>query len=169
MELHGETKCKVCGTYTAGESFLRELYTRQLYQNPDPEVSYLLSGVVREKAETGIVPNLQSLDEIQAQIPFRNDPFASIDRLLTYLYRKSKSSAKFSKIDALTDYPICYARNPGEFYFFLEKALELGYIDTRPMGTISEVGEYRLSLNGWRRIAELRLEQSDSRQAFVAM
>ena len=53
-----------------------------------------------------------------------------------------------------------------EFEFFIEKAEELGYLEPS-RGTLRYA--HRLSLKGWKRITELRLEQSDSRQAFVAM
>lgn len=163
--VHDEVKCSICGTYFPKETFLRDLFDKWGGQKPDPEVSYLLSGVIREKAETGIVPVLYNLDELEAQIPFKNDPLASIDRILLHIYRKSGSSADYLDLEVGTDYPIGYARDPQEFEFFIEKAKELEYLE------LSSTLHYahRLSLKGWKRIAELRLEQSDSRQVFVAM
>jgi len=154
--VHDETKCKVCGTFLAKEAFLLDLHTRGLYQNANPEVSYLLSGVVREKAETGIVPVLGDLDELQTQVPFKNDPLASINRILLFIYDKSSSFAEYLLLRSETDYPIGYARDSTDFEFFLDKAVELGYLETnRPR--MSVVGEYRLSIKGWEHVANLRL------------
>lgn len=163
--LQDDVECMMCGRYRPTESFLIDLHQLKIKRSPDLDSNYLLSGVVREKVETGIVPILHGFDELQAQIPFKNDPLASIDRILLYIYRKSGSSADYLDFDVGTDYPIGYARNPQEFEFFIEKAEELKYLESS--STLHYA--HRLSLKGWERIAELRLKQSDSRQAFVAM
>ena len=164
--VHDEVECSICGTYFPKEAFLRDLFDKWSSQKPNPEVSYLLSGVIREKAETGIVPILYNLDELEAQIPFKNDPLASIDRILLHIYRKSGSSAAYLDLDVGTDYSIGYARDPQEFEFFIEKAEELGHLEPS-RGTLRYA--HRLSLKGWERVSHLLSQQSDSRQAFVAM
>ena len=160
----------MCGTYRPTERFLLDIYSASPTQDRSIEPRYFLSGVVREKAETGVVPILQSLSELQAQIPFRNDPLASIDRVLSHIYRKSESSAEYLRLDAQTDYPVGYARNREEFIFFIEKARELGYLEFELLpSSFSRAVETRLSLKGWERVSNLRLQQSGSCQAFVAM
>lgn len=166
LPAHDKVECEVCGTYLPNEAFLLDLFHRWGRQKPDSGVGYLLSGVIREKVEAGIVPVLNDLSELQTQIPFKNDPLASIDRILLHIYRKSKSSADYLKLDPQVDYPIGYARDAKEFEFFMEKAKELGYIEAS-INTL--LYGHRLSLKGWERVANLRLKQSDSRQAFVAM
>ena len=154
------------------ESFLLDIHPESPARDKNIGPRYLLSGVVREKAETGVVPILYSLSELQAQIPFRNNPLASIDHILLHIYRKSESSAEYLRLNIRTDYPIGYARNRKEFIFFIEKASELGYLEFNPILALSPVStfaEARLSLKGWERVSSLRLQQSDSRQAFVAM
>ncbi len=164
--VHDKVECKICGTYFPEESFLRDLYKADLFQKPDPKITYLISGVVREQTETIAVPKLQSLDELKAKIPFENDPLASIDRILMYIYQKSDSAAAYFVVDPSRDYPIAYAKNEEEFVFFVDKAKDLGYLEVAP----NTLHYYRrLSLKGWERVSHLRLEQSDSRQAFVAM
>ncbi len=138
------------------------------FQSPNIEPSYLLSGVIREKSETGVIPILHSLSELQAQIPFRDDPLASIDRILLHTYRKAETFTSWVHLDVETDYPIGYARNSDDFKFLVEKAKELNYLEAKVPETWS-FADFRLSLGGWERVSNLRLQQSDSHQAFVAM
>ena len=166
--VHDEVKCSICGTYFPKEAFLRDLFNKWGSRKPDLEVSYLLSGVIREKAETGIVPVLYNLDELEAQIPFKNDPLASIDRILLHTYRKAETFASWVHLDVETDYPIGYARNSDDFKFLVEKAKELNYLEAK-VSEIWSFANFRLSLKGWERVSSLRLQQSDSHQAFVAM
>jgi hypothetical protein len=63
------------------------------------------------------------------------------------------------------DWSVAYAQNPNEFQFLADKAEELGYLEA-PYG---ENPIYRLSLNGWKHVAELSRKESKSNQAFVAM
>lgn len=166
--LRDNVECRTCGTYRPTERFLSDIHPASLAQDQNIEPRYLLSGVVREKAETGIVPTLHSLDELQAQIPFRDDPLASIDRILLYVYRKAESSANYVHLDVKTDYPVGYGRDHKEFEFFVEKAVELDYLEA-VVPEIWSFANFRLSLKGWERVGNLRHQQIDSRQAFVAM
>jgi hypothetical protein len=71
---HNDVECTICGTYFSKEAFLLDLFNKWGRQKPDSEIGYLLSGVDREKAETGATPVLYNLDELRAQIPFQKRP-----------------------------------------------------------------------------------------------
>jgi hypothetical protein len=62
-------------------------------------------------------------------------------------------------LNIATDYSIGYARNPEEFEFFIEKAEELEYLESASTMHYAHC----LTLKDWKRIEELRREQSDSR------
>jgi nucleoside 2-deoxyribosyltransferase len=64
----------------------------------------------------------------------------------------------------LFDYSVGYAKTPEEFRFLLDRAIGLDFLET-PHGE----AQYRLTLNGWKRISELRESSAKANQAFVAM
>lgn len=126
---------------------------------------HVLLGVVRESSERGIcltitTSNIQNLLD-SAQVP--RDPLDSMDRILFYIQRKSLSPSAHIQLFTQTDFPIAYALVPDEFDFYLKKLVELDYLEEEPSGY------FRLSVNGWRHVIEVRKNERNSNQAFVAM
>lgn len=158
-------ECEVCGTYRASEKFSHKLLEFGFFPRMPLEVGYPFSGVIREHHEKDVELFIHDLEQLTALVRIKNDPLESIDQILLYVYYKSESASGYVYFDEEVDYAIAYAKGPEEFEYFLEKAEELGYLET----TDTMAPDYRLALDGWKRVAELRRNQSDSRQAFVAM
>lgn len=97
-----------------------------------------------------------------AQLP--TDPFQSIMLLIRHVHRKADGPGKDVQIDEKHDYPLVYARDPAELSFYLQKARELGLIESEHR----EIG-YHLGLEGWRWLLEMQKTDTKSDQAFVAM
>ena len=126
---------------------------------------YILSGVTRSAWENGVILKL-TLDNIgqlgqSASIP--DGPLESMDRILLYVAVKLRSSDEFCAL-ASEDYPIAFAKHSEEFDYFLLNLMERRYIESEGL-----TGNYRLTPDGWERVAELRRNERNSSQAFVAM
>ena len=164
-------KCKICGTYRIMERAVGQAQESGL--KLDPARASLLSGAIREQYEEGIEPVVRDLDQLEAQVSVKDDPLKSIDKIVWYVYNKAGSAADFVRLDKEVDFPIGYARGPEEFGFFLDKAVELGFLERKTQ--VQETARfknpsYRLTVReGWKRVNELRTTQRAYWQAFVAM
>jgi len=85
-----------------------------------------------------------------------------VDRLLLLLGKRATSFLAKIAINKDQDYPLLFARGAKGMNEMQVVAMQLEYMENNP-------AEIRLTVNGWRRIEELRASQPDSRQAFVAM
>lgn len=152
-------RCNTCGEYYITKT------QEACFRNQEDRIRrYILSGVLREASEHGnpITVNSQNNQDIQdsASIP---DRLEKIDRILLHVDRRASTDAAGVEINGHDDYPIAYAKDMREFSFYLNKAVELGYLEAR------KNNRYRLNLKGWERVDELRKKQVKSSQAFVAM
>ena len=95
-----------------------------------------------------------------------NGPIERIDRILLYVFKHMETDDAEVTLDYERDYSVAYARNPGEFAFLAEKAKELGYLES-PVPPKEE--ECRLTLEGWKHIAEFKRDEVRTNQAFIAM
>jgi nucleoside 2-deoxyribosyltransferase len=152
--------CAVCGTYGIEYVVIRADILA-------PDVKPILSAIVRrhfvftERPETITIDNWEALI---SQAPAKNDVPSRVRCLLRYIDHKSRFPGDTIAVDGNFDYPICFAGNSEEFYFYLRYAEELCFLKTKqtPSGV-----QYVLSAKGWeetRRIVTL-----DSPYAFVAM
>ena len=116
-------------------------------------------GYIVSVTEGSLLELLQS-----ASIP--DGPLESMDEILLYVARKAQSADEYQTLEN-TDYPIAFAKHPEEFRYLLSNLAERNYIETP--GTMGRSREFRLTPEGWERVAELRRSQRDSSQAFVAM
>ncbi len=151
--------CEVCGKYQITRSASLTL--------PETlEQRLILSFAIRNRSERGeeVYISTEDVENILESVCVPSDPFETIDLLLKYLYTKAGTAGESVKLNAETDYPILFAKNPSEFLYYVEKARELKFIEPHP----KKVG-YRLSLKGWKRLDELRGTERKSNQAFVAM
>jgi hypothetical protein len=154
-----EVSCKMCKTYRI------EVAAMGSNLVPD-EKRHILSGIVRNHFEQG-EPAYISVENVRDILNSVSEPSVSKknDLLLKHLRKKQPDSNTSVDLDAQTDYPILYAKNPGEFRHVLEQAR-----DTR--GYIKQDSEqqrfryHRLSLKGWDRLDELDklAEQEPSRE-----
>jgi hypothetical protein len=67
------------------------------------------------------------------------------------------------ELESDKDYPLVFARDPGEFLFLFTTLADQGLL-TRLAARV-----FRLTPDGWARAEQLRISQPDSDQAFVAM
>jgi hypothetical protein len=152
--------CVTCGRYAISDTAFHFLPRNLEYQGK----KHILSGILRDHSEHGnpftiLTTNIPDLLS-SASIP--DGPFEAIDRLLLYIHRHARTAASYVEIKP-TDYSLVYAKDSDEFGFYLTRAAGLGYIEN-PGGN-----QYRLTLEGWKRLDELRKRAIKSNQAFVAM
>lgn len=150
-------KCERCGEYRLSEALVTKVGMAKL---PD---SHIYSGAIREHYERGSIIWVASLDELVSSVVVPKTPLDSIDRILLHILQKTNSADKGIEIP-IDHYPLAYAKNYGEFMYFLEKAGEIGYIE-QPSGSHN----YRLALKGWERVAAISQTAPNPNQAFVAM
>lgn len=154
-----EVNCWHCGEYEVTR-------TAKLTFLAGEKPNYLLSALVRNSFEMGHRLSLSSknIKTLLDTTRVPTDPFEIIDHLIQYIFSKSGRAANFVRFDANTDFPILFTETPKECLYYLQKAHDLGFIEADP-----ERPGYRLTLDGWRRLAELRMNRRKSDQAFVAM
>jgi len=159
--------CERCGRFSTSPAGIHHGFW------VDDARRYVLSSIVRNMSETGIIVNLADNDSCQRLMETHvipDGPFERIDMLLEHVRRKSEGRYSDSIVLSLTqDYPLIYARDNRDFRFHLDKALELGLFEGHQILSDTEPREVRLSLTGWQRLAELKAHRSQSDQAFVAM
>lgn len=153
-------KCRSCGEFTITLSLFGTL-------RADPDVygeRWILSGVLRASYERGVTlglhtANVKSLIE-SAQKP--EGPFESMDLILMHVYEHSQYAGAATYLFDY-DYPIAFAKNVGEFHFLIQQLANEKLISREPDG------RFTLTLDGWKRVRELKQRTATSNQAFVAM
>lgn len=81
-----------------------------------------------------------------------------------YIQRKSDTDHSIIRFSPETDKSIVYGRTSKDLIFYLKKCVQLQYLEQA-----GESNDYRLDLEGWKRLAKLRETMTESSQAFVAM
>jgi hypothetical protein len=150
--------CAVCGTYQ-----ITDLAKVVVQREVGPK-KYLLSGLTREASEAGSVLVVGS-GEIRQMLESAKKPdlISAIDIVLRHVQKKTFGADEWSPL-GVNDYTLVYARDSKEFEFILQKAVELGYLET------SKTQEgYRLTIKGWERLALLGPQEKSQDQAFVSM
>ena len=151
--------CKNCGQYIIHYDILQRIASDLKDQK------YILSGLIRENTDEHrptFVIQASILDNLTSYISLPTDLFEQMDRILMYIYKKTNFGGEYVIIEN-TEYAIAYAKNINEFNFLLSKLIELGHIEK------SETDKYRLSIEGWKRVSEIKKIVSKSNQCFVAM
>jgi len=128
-----------------------------------PGQVHLLSGLTRQASERDEIlfldPGSLHLLIDTAVVP--DGPLDAMDTILLHVHRVADKADSYIDLSSI-DYPLVFARDYSEFDFLLQKLLGLKFLESDGHGV-------RLTLDGWRRVAELRKERRDSNQAFVAM
>lgn len=151
--------CENCGQYVIYSDSLRLLY--EDYRDR----RYVLSGLSRDRTDMQLSPLMiktDNLEELLNNTIASSDVFEMMDRILIYVYRKTKYNGGFVTLRA-SEYAIAYARNLEEFKFLVSKLIELKHIEN------PGENEYRLTVEGWKRIVEIRRFVRKGNQCFVAM
>jgi hypothetical protein len=159
--------CAVCGDYRLFEQVAQRLFELTHYGNTPVRLEnhYLISGVIRDRYERGrhaevVIPDF---DELFAAARPLDDPFESIDRILVYVTRSASRTGEWVHLNSDTVYPIAFARDGREFEYFLYLAVEIGLIESQNGGGV------RPTPDGWRRLGQLRIRETEPDGAFVAM
>lgn len=152
--------CRICGRYEIS------LEAASAIRHVVPNQMYLFSWVTRTASERGspLVLTTSNLRELIDNVTVPDSPFEIVDNIVLYVSKKSNTAAASVELTAI-DYPLAFAKSDHEFAFLIQKAVELGYLEKASGGG----HQYRLGLEGWRRVAELRKARHDSNHAFVAM
>ena len=158
--------CNICGEY---EVTLTAIKILQSSESPWQSKKYILSEITRNASEEGRLISFGT-DNIQqvidsASIP--NSPIEKMDRILLYIQNKTSYAGEIVEINLDNDYPIAFAKNQDEMYFYLKEMCDkLDWLESS--STLGAL-KYRLTVDGWKRIEEISKEKRDSSQAFVAM
>jgi hypothetical protein len=153
-----EYGCPVCGDFRATDSAAEEL------KHLKEEERFILSGVTRTASEKG--HRVKVTAPVRAQIdsaPVWTSLFDGVDLLILFLASRSEGYGREVNFHSQTDYAAVLARGATQFQDLLRLAGDLGWF-TRGQGQMGKI-----TVDGWRRIEELRDKQPSSRQAFVAM
>ena len=86
-----------------------------------------------------------------------------------FVHKKTRSAGSGTSLHPDFDAPVAFAKSLVEFEYFLSKAIELKYLEYAGENIARNCKQYRLGLEGWQRLKELRRSQTTSSQAFVAM
>jgi hypothetical protein len=151
--------CRTCGIYTISGSALHQLKL--------PDVAkwrFVLSGIARRESDQdrclGITTH--SIDEILATSLAPTTPFEALDNLLLYIRDHTPSLRGFVPLSSL-DYTVVLARDQDEFGDLLHQLMALGLVENPGQG------QYRLTLDGWRKSEEIHRIRPRTPKAFVAM
>jgi hypothetical protein len=152
--------CRVCGTYIISGTMDAELRGTSLYKDQ----RYLISAALREASDSDRVIVLTGpvLDQVLASVTPLESPFAAMDRILFYMLDRTKGPADYVQIFP-HDYAIARGKNDNELEFYLQKLVELNRVE------VANGARYRLTLDGWAYLDQLRQGRRKSDQAFVAM
>jgi nucleoside 2-deoxyribosyltransferase len=131
---------------------------------------WMLSGVTRRASDNGSPVELRS-DNLDERIAFAQvpaTPLHAIDRAMRLIDERVGGIDGYAQLDFDRDYPLLFLTRREQMvdiYMHLKK-LEL----VRDTNSISgKAPVVQLTLNGWRKVDELRKTGSNSDQAFVAM
>jgi hypothetical protein len=180
--LDGDTisvSCPTCGNYIAPFRINTDFVNRGN--------SHLISGVTRNYYEINknqfkitfqMISDINSMEfqtEILNKAPKTVAEKASL--LLQYIARNSNEKPSTSvSITIDNDYPIVFAKDKNELYFYINYLTQRGLITShnKNPSTIhlqDVISEYRISLtfDGWVEVEKLQKPNLESTQAFVAM
>lgn len=155
-----DISCQRCGNYRINRTISRTDLSKY---GP----VHLLSGTIRNRYQEGEQLDIseRTIKELLDSSAVPKDPIESIDLLLMHIFRKAGKAGEFVRLVQNTDYPLLYAEDPAEFWYYVEKAHELKFIEPAP----NDKKNFRISLEGWRRLTKLKGSERQSNQAFVAM
>lgn len=124
---------------------------------------HLLSAGLRQQWEDlrqELVVKSDNLDAIAASVIRPTTVMGSVERLLLLLAKRTPRLGRQFLFDAKTDYPLLVALDAEEAHTLYYQCQTLFWLDA---------GRRELTIDGWRKVDELRAVAPKSHQAFVAM
>lgn len=129
----------------------------------------LLSAIVRRRFEFTQQPEVITADnwrDLVSQAPNKNDVPIKVRYLLGYIAHKSSFPGEEVPLRCITDFPICFAANKDEFDFYVQHAINAGFVE-KLTSTMHTERMYCLTPKGWGEVE--RIPTLESPYAFVAM
>jgi hypothetical protein len=156
--------CVRCGTYVISDTALISLVGDVTLK----EQRYLISGLTRRASDQKRPLRITSddFDDLLRTAAEPRTPFDALDRFLLIIHARSLDLRGRAAFEYASDYPLLFVRGQEIAKYVADKSSELELTD------ISMDGNNRvhsLTLDGWRRVGELRAVGALSSQAFVAM
>ena len=123
-----------------------------------------LTFALRQTSDSGTPLKLLSstLCAIIDSAPRARSLMDGVDRLLLVLGDRAASYMARIKVDKERDYPLLLAHGPQGMNELMIVAIQLGLVET-------QTNELKITIEGWKRIDDLRQSRPNSRRAFVAM
>ena len=125
---------------------------------------YLISAWLRQRPASEFS---QMLVEAHIERILKDTPLLSVpeklDRTLSVISELARVPGQAAAFKGGRDYPLIYAKQPEEAYFYLQELAKLGYLQHQPPG------EPKLSAVGYQRLEEIQRTSRESALAFVAM
>ena len=158
--------CPTCGRYSFHPNAGDQITKGDAYPS-----RHLLSGLTRAASDRGAELELLSttLDDLVASAHPPKDPMEAMDRLLHIFHDRTGRLGEWVHVREHEDYPLIFSDGPEEFRYHLGNLATLGLLEIEEVMTPLIAPGHRLSVNGWKRIAELGKTSVRSTQAFVAM
>lgn len=155
--------CSTCGHFEISESVLSSL------SKDGSDKMHLYAGALRENyIKTNQAYRIDSLDALLNSVRIPRTPLEKIDKYIQYFEYLTTFFGEQIDCDVRTDFPLAFAKGPDEFFRLLEGAFKLQYINA-PQSLSRPTMSVGLSIDGARRVDELRKSGVHSDQAFVAM
>lgn len=156
-------KCDRCGNYQV------EKFVDLAYRDALAEELFPLSPIARDHWEclgTPLLITKHNVDDLKSRLPREHDVTDKAQRLLRALARRTEHPGYRVKIDPGKDYPLAYAATNGEFRYYWQHLVSLGWIDCNLNSHFLLI---RLTPEGWAEIERLRHTNVESEKVFVAM
>jgi len=172
-------ECPRCGRFEISNSL-----THRIEQGEYSEGRHILSGLSRRaweqeeqrmKRESTSSWKPYRIDEITIQdqlasLAFSRNPMDRMNMLLLLVQERTVDFREGVSLDFETDYPLVFARNAPESFYFAQIAEKMGFLESSKGGPIQgSFSPLRLMAPGWERVDILRRSVVQSNKVFVAM
>lgn len=127
--------CPVCGDYQIGRKTAYYTTPHSLYRHPK---RYLLSAVIRRYKARGFPPPLISSETLPELLASHQEPRITekLDLTLQYLVDNTPAVGQAAKYDPVHDYPLAFAKDPGEFEAFIRALRQMGKVEGVAKGSL---------------------------------
>jgi nucleoside 2-deoxyribosyltransferase/DNA-directed RNA polymerase subunit RPC12/RpoP len=166
IESSGENyyvECDYCGKY-----FINRYALNYPIGVPEKD-SHFVMCAIRNLSEQGeiITFSENTVKNLHERIIPPANPVETVDKILEYIANSTKGKPGLDYEFSLSnDFPIFFAESDRELLYHINNAESLGYIKKQATrGSCTA----RLTLDGWRRLEEIKNTRRQSKQAFVAM
>ncbi len=157
-----KVKCDYCGEFII-DGTLKTRVSRNFEQYGE---RFYFSGILRNRFDEGIITEIHSnnIEMLPDSTFIPDNPIQTIDHLLKIISKKARRPSEKIYFDRRTDFPLLFAKSPDEFEFYLDNAVNHGFVV--PPQNFDD--GHMLSLEGWQRLEQLQTDVNN-KKAFVAM